>query len=159
MWSFSPCPWPRHLLRFQLWNNPVSLLLVNSTLLYLSQIKEMETPVLSAASICNCKSATEIYIILPQDKSKFTCRIRISNSCISLDWSFKWLLADVRALKKKIHSVLWLLPLTDADAETCIVLYQEKRKAMMWMELTGLFDEKLRRWQDHGEAIDDDSPS
>jgi hypothetical protein len=24
-------------------------------------------------------------------------------------------------------------------------LYQEKRKAMMWMELTGLFDEKLRR--------------
>jgi len=61
----------------------------------------METPVLSAASICNCKSATEIYIILPQDKSKFTCRIRISNSCISLDWSFKWLLADVRALKKK----------------------------------------------------------
>jgi hypothetical protein len=51
----------------------------------------------------------------------------------------------VRALKKKIHSVLWLLPLTDADAETCIVLYQEKRKAMMWMELTGLFDEKLRR--------------
>ena len=146
MWSFSPCPWRRHLLRFQLWNNPVSLLLVNSTLLYLSQIKEMETPVLSAASICNCKSATEIYIILPQDKSKFTCRITIYNPCISLlDWSFncKWLLADVLALKRSIQSYgcyLWRMQMQK------LVLYCIRKKEKPWCGSSEL-DCLMRNWE------------
>ena len=127
MWSFSPCPWRRHLLRF---NNPVSLLLVNSTLFY-PKLKKWK-PLFYQQLRSAIASLQPKYIILQQDKSKFTCRITIYNPCISLlDWSFnfKWLLADVRALKRSIQSYgcyLWRMQMQK------LVLYCIRKKEKPW---------------------------